>query len=208
MANEYVTQAALKATLSLTGETFADADIDAALEAASRSVDGHCRRRFYADADVNQIRYYSPFSKSLLPIDDLVTLTTLKTDPGGDGTFEETWTLNTDFNLLPLNPELIDATNRWPSTQIETHPLGSFYFPTSYPRSVQVTGKFGWAAVPPQVKEATTILAHRLLKRAREAAFGVVGLGLEGGAVTISKTDPDLAGLLDRSQLVRVKPNF
>lgn len=208
MANEYVTVAALKTTLNLTGETFADTDIGVALEAASRSIDGHCRRRFYADADALQARYYSPVSKTLLAIDDLVTLTSLKTDPGADGTFEETWTVNTDFVREPLNPELVDGTLREPWTLLRVHPSGNYYFPAGLPRTVELTGKFGWAAVPPTVKQACGILAHRLLRRAREAPFGILSIGIDQPGARLSQTDPDLAGLLYRAGLIRMKPSF
>lgn len=195
-ANEYVTVSELTATLSLTGETFAEADITIAVYAASRAIDGICGRRFYADSDALQVRYYSPWDRELLVIDDLTTLGSVKTDPGGDGTFEETWTENTDFLLEPLNPELIDGTNRKPWTLITRHPSGSYYFPTVYPRSVKVTGKFGWAVVPKPVSAIATVLASRIVRRMREAPFGVVGLGFDGGAVRIPKVDPDLALLL------------
>lgn len=203
MANEYVTSAALKATLSITGETYADADIAIALESASRAVDGICGRRFYADADATQVRVYSPSSRDLLRIDDLITLTSLKTDPGGDGTYEQTWTLNTDMVLEPLNPELIDATNRQPWTLIRRHPRGSYYFPADYPRSVQVTGKFGWPAVPAPVQTATSILASILLKRMREAPFGVVALGVDTAA-RIASTDRQVLALLTPYRRFRV----
>lgn len=206
MANEYVTSDELKATLDLSGETFANADIADALETASRVIDKTCKRRFYADANVNQVRYYTPVVTNLLRIDDLVTLTSLKTDPGGDGTFEETWVENTDFVLCPLNPELVDASVREPWTLIETHPRGSYEFPTRYPRSVQVTGKFGWAAVPSQVSTATTLLAHRFLRRMREAPFAIIGIGIDQLAARLPTTDPDVALML--KGLVRSKPVF
>lgn len=198
MANEYVTPASLKATLELTAETYADADINVALEAASRAIDDHTNRRFYADADALQVRVYSPVARDLLRIDDLTTLTTLKTDPSGDLVFEEAWVLNTDFVLEPLNPPLIDGTSKEPWTLIRVHPSGSFVFQIKYPRTAQVTGKFGWAVVPPVVKAATTILAGRYLRRARETPLGVLGLGLDGTAVRISRSDPDVATLLAR----------
>ena len=196
----------LKATLSISNETFADADITNAINAASRAIDGFCHRRFYADADAAQVRHYSPLDKKLLSVDDLITLTSLKTDPGGDGTFEETWTLNTDFTLQPLNRELIDATNRRPWTLIEVHPRGSFYFPTIYPRSVEVTGKFGWPVIPAVVSSAATLLAHRYLRRMRDAPFGVIGVGFDNTAIRLPKTDPDVAQMLTLGKVVRVRP--
>ena len=196
MANEYVTSAALKATLTLTGETFADADVAVAVESASRGIDELCERRFWLDADALQVRYYDAISRDLVRIDDLVTLTSLVTDPGGDGTFEETWTVNTDYILTPMNA----AADGRPYETITRHPSGDYLFPVLYPRAIKVTGKFGWSAIPPAIVEATTILAARLLKRSREAPFGITGMGLDGGAVHIARTDPDIkfltAGLI------------
>ena len=166
---DYVTSAQLKATLGITGTGF-DADLQASATGASRAIDKLCNRRFYADADANQVRYYSPVEPGLLQIDDLVTLTSLLTSDDGT-TFGNTWTLNTDFVLQPLNAAA-DA-EVWPYTSIKTHPNGSFLFNTFYPRSVQLTGKFGWAAVPAPVFDATTLLAERLYKMKREAPLGV-----------------------------------
>lgn len=199
--NEYATSAELKSTLELTGETFADADVALALTAASRGIDNLTGRRFYADADANKVRHYSPSDKKLLLIDDLVTLTTLLTDPGGDGTFEDTWALNTDFVLEPLNA----STDSQPWTMISKHPSGKFSFPTSYPRSVKLTGKFGWPAVPEAIKEATLILASKLMRRAREAPFGVIPGSIEGsGATRIGRADPDVMFLVGPYRLIPI----
>lgn len=187
----YVTRTALKGTLTLANETFADDDIDLALEAASRAIDEHCGRRFYPDSDAAQVRYFSALEDGIVRVDDLVTLTTLKTDPDRDGVFEYTWAA-TDYALGPVNAL---AEGR-PYTEIQRLPYGSYYFPTYYPATIQVTGKFGWAAAPPAVKAATSILATRLLKRMREAPLGVVGFGMDGATVRVSSTDPDVGMLL------------
>lgn len=188
MANEYVTAAAFKATLSLTGETYADADINVALEAASRGLDELCGRRFWVDADAAQVRYYQPINRDIVRVDDIVTLTTLQTDPGGDGTYESTWTLNTDHVLEPANA----VADSRPYELIVRHPTGNYYFPVGIPRGVKVTGKFGWAAVPPAIVQATTILASQLLRRSREAPFGIVSFGVDGAAARIARTDPNI----------------
>lgn len=190
MANEYVTSAELKATLSLTGETFADADVAVAVEAASRAVDQLCGRHFYKS--VSETRYYTPLSASLVVIDDLADFTTLDTDHDGDGTFEEAWTENTDFVFEPLNAEA----DGWPRTRIKLHPSSTVGFPVGYPRSVKLVGLFGWDAVPPAVAQATSIVAAQLLKRSREAPFGVVALGIDSAA-RIARFDPQVAMLLD-----------
>lgn len=177
--NAYVELEEFKKTAELTGTSFSDNDIQTALIAASRGIDEAFGRRFYADTDANQIRYYSPKSAVWLAIDDLVTLTSLDTDQTGDGTFSNTWTVNTDFMLEPLNA----AADSIPYQSIRVNPRSSIYFPTVYPRTVRVTGKFGWASVPAGIKTATTLVAARLVKRTREAPFGIVSFGLEGAAV-------------------------
>jgi len=191
MANEYASVAELKASLSLTGESFADPDIQLALTAASRAIDNATLRRFYPDVDVNQIRYYTPDVATEVQIDDVITLTAVAVDRSGDGTFSEAWTLNTDFVLEPLNA----AADSQPYTTIRMHPRSTRSMP-GYPRSVRVTAKFGWATAPEAIKEATLMLASRLLKRVREAPFGIAGLGIDGVAVRVARDDPDVYALI------------
>lgn len=194
MANEYATPAELKATLELSDYSFADADIELALTAASRAVEHIANRRFYQDPDAQQKRYYTPDDPCVLRIDDVIELTSVRTDDDGDGVFETTWQ-PTDYVIEPLNA----PTDGKPWTTLRVHPHSPLVFPC-VPRSVEVTGRFGWPAVPEPIKEATIILATRLLRRAREAPFGVVGLpALEGGfdgAARVAAADPDVIGLV------------
>lgn len=188
----YVQVEEFKSTIELSGTSFSDEDVKIALKAACRAIDEICGRRFYPDSDALQVRYYSPDDMWTLYVDDIVTITSLKTDDGGDGTFENTWTVNTDYIAEPLNA----AADAQPWTKLCVHPTGTHYFPTNFPRSVELTGKFGWLTPPAQVEEATSLLAHRLLKRARQAPFGVSGLGLDGSVVRIMMRDPDVCMLL------------
>ena len=119
-------------------------------------------------------RYFTPNRLSVIEIDNLTTLVSFKTAPNGDGSFSNTWTMNTDFVLEPLNA----AANGYPYERIRVHPLSSYAFP-NYPYSVQIVGTWGWAAVPAAIKAATTLLAARFFRRPREAAFGVAGMGFE-----------------------------
>lgn len=183
----------LKGTLELQGTNFADRDVQDAILAASRAVDDFTGRRFYPDADALQVQYYTPLVGSYVEIGDLLTLTSVKTDNDGDGTFETTWTQTTDFVLEPFNAD--DEPEPEPWTLIRAAGRSSRRF-RCHPRSLEVTGKFGWAAPPAAVKMATTLLASRLLKRSREAPFGIVSLGLEAGAGRIVRDDPDVVGLL------------
>jgi hypothetical protein len=137
-------------------------------------------------------RYYSPMDGHALEITDLVTMGTMQSDYDGDGTFETTWTENTDYILEPLNAALDGK----PYERLRVHPLSANRLPC-WPRSVAVTGQFGWPAVPAQVKEVTILMAARLLKRTREAPFGVAGIGLDGVPTRIARIDPEFQWQLD-----------
>ena len=189
-ANEYVGADTLKATLNLAGETYADDDVLAAVVAASRQIDQWCGRRFYKDSS-DTTRYYTPIRPGRLNIHDLADLTSVSVDQDSDGTFETTWTENTEFTFDPLNAE----TDGWPRTAIRVVPRSGAYLPCE-PRAVKVVGRHGWDTVPPAVVQATTILASRLLKRARETPYGISAVGLEGEAVRISAIDPDVNALI------------
>lgn len=199
--SQYVTSAELKQTLTLTGQTFADGDLAVAIEAASRGIDDTCGRRFWLDADANQVRYYDPTDPRVCRLDDLVELTGVAVDADGTGAYAQVWTLGVDFTLSPVNA----AADGRPWELLTTHPMGRYALPTGVPRPVRVTGRFGWPAVPPGVKQATTILAARLLKRAREAPFGVAALGIDAGSglmhsARVAARDPDLRFLLSGVQ--------
>jgi hypothetical protein len=126
----------------------------------------------------------------MVALDDLVTLTTFATDWSQSGTYT-TLTQNTDFYLEPSN----SASDGWPFTRATAAPYSSG-FPYGLPRSVKVTGKFGWAAVPYPVTQAATIMAARLMKRAREAPLGTIGFGIDGNVVRVPRIDPDVDALL------------
>jgi hypothetical protein len=77
-------------------------------------------------------------------------------------------------------------------------PSSTVYAFTPNVTEVTITGLFGWSEdVPPNVTQATKILASRLLKRVREAPFGIAGAGMDGMPVRVSKSDPDVNLLLN-----------
>lgn len=134
MTNAYCGLATLKARVNITG-TGDDTALRLLLEAASRAVDKYCHRWFYA---ISATRYYAGAGNEFfLNADDLLSITTLKTDEDGDGTFENTLTENTDFFLYPLN--------EYPKTRAEINPEGSYsMFGAGTPRGVQIVGLFGY----------------------------------------------------------------
>ena len=188
---DYIQVEELKATLEISGQTFADNDVQRAVTAASRIVDNITDRRFYADADATHVRYYTSQSATSCDIDDLSTLGAVDVDYGGQGVFSTTLTQNRDYVLEPLNATELGV----PWQRIRITQLG-FQLPT-FVRAVRVTGQFGWTSVPEDIKAATGLVASRLLKRSREAPFGVVAIGMDGSAVRVAQSDPDVCALLD-----------
>ena len=157
-------------------------------------IDEYCGRTFTQDATGATVarRFTWQGGPSIL-IDDLITAATVQTDWNGDGTFETTWVADTNYQLEPFNAALWGK----PYERLGMAPLSSVCFPP-WNGGVKVIGQWGWPSVPAPVKQATTIMTTRLLRRAREAPFGVVGLGIDNQAVRISKVDPDLCFLLDQ----------
>lgn len=189
----YVDTDALKASLELVGSTHYDDDLDSAALAASVAIDNLLGRRFGKSTE-DEARLYSTTGRvSPFTIDDLVALTSVTVDRDGDGTFEETWTRDTDFRLLPLNAEASSL----PWRQIEVMTRGRY----SLPRTggvLKVTGRFGWGSPPAPVVEAATLLATQLYKRKREAPFGVQALSVGDATVAaqIARRDPHISMLL------------
>ena len=193
--SQYVTPEELKKTLTLTGTVFADYDIEPAINAASDAINHMCgRRKFDADTSTATIKYYKPSNASVIVINDLIELTELTTDTDGDGDFEDTWEIDRDIFLWPYNA-LDDGR---PFTQIHLNTFKATKgFPSCVPRSAKVEGKFGWPELPSFLNPTTKMLASRLIKRMREAPFGVVTVGLDvGSAIRIGSTDPDIQGMI------------
>lgn len=189
----YITSSALKATLNI-GSTYADSDVTVAIEAASRACDGYKGVAPGMFATLPQVRVYSPQScDAHVDIDPLNTLSTLKIDTDGNGTYDTTWTSGTDFVLQPPNGN----TDGIPYDRVLILPQSGRSF-SGYVNGVQVTGTFGWSTTPYGVTQATTILAGRLLKRARETPNGIQTVaGDIVAAARLGRVDPDVAFLLD-----------
>lgn len=193
--SEYTSQEALKKTLTLSGTTFADYDIIPAIAAASDAMNELCGRKFDLDTSEDTVRLYRPASGTVVVVNDIIELTSCFCDMDGDGDFEEEFVLDKDFFLWPYNALADDR----PHTQLHLNTMNAKQsFPAWNPRSVEVTGKFGWPVLPSFLEVTTKMLAARLIKRMREAPFGVVTVGLDiGSAIRIGRTDPDILALTE-----------
>lgn len=191
----YCTVAELKAELGIT-DSSADTQLSLSIDAAARQVNSYCgRRTFDVDASVT-VREYHPTLWSSARVDEISSTVGLivEVDLDGDGTYETTLTLGTDFLLLPRNA----LVNGLAYDQILL--IGNTYsFPAYYlseRASLRVTAKFGWPSVPPDVKKACLIQAAQLYK-AKDTAFGVAGFGDLGVLRVQAKINPLAAALLD-----------
>jgi hypothetical protein len=193
ITNGYTTLALFKTRFAVTETTY-EASIEAAVEAASRRIDRYCGRRFWQDASV-VTRVYTATDPQWLWTDDISTSTGLivTTDDNWDGTYENTWTLDSytstyGFALEP--PNAADNSQPWNVLA----PLNSAFPTVRY--GVKVVAKFGWAAVPTEIAEACMILARRVYLR-KDSAFGVLQSPEFGEPIFLRKNDPDVAALLD-----------
>ena len=200
ITNGYVTLATVKKALRIT-DTIDDTILELSVEAASREIDGFTERQFFP---VTETRVFIPRDSFTVEIDDLTTLTTLKTSSLGKD-FDITWTA-TDYQLEPLNK--IAGGIATPATRIRA--IGDYVFPTfeprnvnSYQATVQVTGVWGWPAIPTAVQQAALLLTLRQFKR-YDAPLGLAGIDDLGVAMRVGRIDPDVEKLLSPFRKVRM----
>lgn len=201
IVNGYGTLDQFKTRYSIQGtDALRDAQIELNIQGMSRLVDGYCRRRFFVAA-ADETRYFTAidYGHLFLP-DDLNSITSIKTDDDGDGTYENTWA-TTDYLTMPPN-RIADIT---PITWLILRPAGARMFPL-YEAAVEIVGKFGYctlANIPDLVREATLLQSYRWYMRS-EAPFGVVGSAEMGQMRAITKIDPDVE--MSLSSLMREIP--
>lgn len=194
ITNGYITLNLLKSSLSIE-DNIDDEFLELAIESGSRQIDQACERQFFQASD---IRIYAPRDSFVTEIDDLVTLTTLKTSSDADGVFDIEWDPK-DYQLEPLNGIVGGIPS--PTTQIRV--TDEYLFVTDGGEAtVEVTGTFGWPEIPVQIQQATLILASRLFER-RNSPLGVAGFG-DLGAVRVSKIDADIDNLIGPFKKVRM----
>lgn len=199
ISNGYATLNDIKAALRIS-DSIDDGILELSIEAASREIDGYTERRFYQTTGT---AVYVPQDSFTVDIDDLYTLTSLKTSPDGSG-FTQTWTAS-DYQLEPLNRLAGGIVS--PYTRIRA--IGAYTFPVwepnnvnSYEATVEVVGTFGWASIPTAIKQATILLAMRQYRRF-DSPLGVAGFD-DVGVIRVGRVDPDVQRLIDPFRKVRM----
>jgi hypothetical protein len=197
---QYVDKDDLKAYIGLTG-TAQDNNIDTAIDSACRLIDSICGRKFSQDESV-VVKTFTPKSSIYLDTPDISTTTGLivKLDDNDDGTFETTLILNTDYIVEPTNPRVIKITGG--TTYYEPYnkitildTRSSERFDPSIKNNIEITAKWGYSAVPEDIKTATLIQALRYFKR-KDTPFNTYGDINTGVSELFSRLDPDVQTIL------------
>lgn len=152
LVNCYLTLQALKDAVKDPRST-ADSAYERAITAASRWIDGHCRRHFWL-APAPGPRLVRATSRAVLNPGDFATAdgAAVEVDAAGTGTF-------TPLDASAWQPEPLAPLPGWPFERLApvAHPAG---WPIHGPRAgVRVTARWGWPEVPAQVEEACLLLA-------------------------------------------------
>lgn len=197
LSTRYCSLEELKSRVGEASRTDHDFELSIAVDSGSRSIDGFCGRIFYL-AGTASARVFYPRDPYLAKVDDFYTITDLviKTDEDNDGTYETTWA-SADYQLEPLNG-VVDGESGWPFWRIRA--VGTKRFPCVSANTrapLQVTAKWGWAAVPVNVKDASLILAEEAF-RLKDSPFGVGGYG-QFGIIRV-RDNPMAARLVARYQ--------
>lgn len=162
-------------------DTVDDAEIAAAITAASRAIDRSCHRQFGNTGSTSTTRTYTARhdrerGKYTVEVDDIWD------DDGLTLTVSDVAV--TDFTLRPYDAEKDGK----PYTLIV---FGGTVATTEGAIEVTTT-KWGWAAIPPGITEACLIQMARLIKR-RDAPFGVAGSPEMGSEMRLlARLDPDV----------------
>lgn len=147
--------------------------LDGAVWAASRGIDDFCQRQFN-DAESASTRVFRAASGCLAIVDDFHTTAGLvvKIDADDDGEYETTLS-SSEYECQPLNG-VVGGVPGWPYWKLRA--VGARAFPGYRRAGLQVTARWGWAAVPKPVTEACRVAAEELFKL-RDTPFGIGGYG-------------------------------
>lgn len=196
VTNGYCSLADVKSALRIT-DTVDDSLLEQSINSASRMIDQYCNRYFYSGS-AGEVRYFQANDAYTCWIDDCQTITAVKTAVTDPTVFDTVWA-TTDYQVLPANRYSNGA--YYPITGLQV--TDNYWFPTWADIAlVEVTGTFGWSAVPEPIKFATIIQASRLFKRL-ESPLGVAGVSDIGIMRVGSNVDGDVAQLCNPFRLLR-----
>jgi hypothetical protein len=179
-------------------DTIDDANLERAINSASRLIDGYCQRSFFKSTTA-ETRHFVATNSTLCEIDDLVSVTHVKTSEFIPASYTTTWDAD-DYQLNPLNNRVAGVYAPYNSITA----VGTIGFPISGQTAlVEVRGIWGFSDIPDPVAQATIIQASRIFKRL-DSPLGVLGMGDLGVVRIGTRLDPDVAQLLENYRLLRI----
>jgi hypothetical protein len=149
------------------------------IEAASRAIESYCNRRFYSTSET---KYFNGAGLTLW-VPDLLSITTLKTDEDGDGTYENTFQAATaPYDYFTYGPSIEDSLNTYPITHLVINPDGDYgSFALGYLKGVQIAGVWGYgdgtSATPYVITAITGTVATTTGLTLTLSADGVIEIG-------------------------------
>ena len=183
----YTVISKVKSYLGISGDDYDDILLSM-IEAASDTIDKFCHRTFLVK-DIPETRDFDAWGTTRVRIDDLRSITSLKVDTDGDGTFG-TELLEGDYLLQPAN--------KLPKLWIDLRSTGTKLakFP-KLPQCVEITGLWGYGdSIPQPISQACIMLASRWFKR-KDTAFATAVATPELGRFEVSmNVDVDMKLLL------------
>ncbi len=174
-------------------DTEDDPRVELSLNAAARQIEQFCNRQFN-DSGSTGVRQFCSHSRRRAIIDDFSTQTGLVIEVGSDSGTWTTWTVGTDFRVGPTNANRAENPE---SAYWRILPINGGYFPVNVDEepNIRATARWGWGAVPDNVKLANLIHGSKLFRR-RDSPEGILG-GFDGNAIRVSMfMDPDVKSLL------------
>jgi len=181
---------------ALTSATY-DTIYAAVADAVSEAIDEHCFRTFTVPTSATARTYHPTRDLCMVDeLDDIANTTSLAVavDLADSGT----------YTSLSSSYWFAEVDNR-SGRVLGIRSTSTFPWSVTGRRTLQVTARYGWPAVPGPVERAALIWALRLLNR-RQTPTGIMGFG-EFGGVRLSTIDPDVRALLSpfrrRARLLR-----
>lgn len=188
--NGYCTVAQVREELSDDAERLSAALLEKAVNATSRAVDDWTGRRFWQDP-VPVIRKDRPDRCEHVDVGDISTTDGLIVETRGSLAGDwSPWTLDTDYEL----DEALGSANGGAFAWDRLVAVGARTFRPARFRTLRITARWGWSAVPIQVEEATILRAVAIFKR-KETPYGIADFG-EFGPVRIGRQDADVMEML------------
>ena len=181
LADPYATAPEYRARVTKTDTSEDATTLIDQLKGVSRWLDRELRRFFNIDAAVVTRTFDGNGATRLWLPRDIATTTGLivKVDDDADWDYDYTLAIGTDFWVGP--PDADKDPEPWPWQYLEVNPNGQIGQWPDIVRSVQVTAKFGWPAVPQAIKELT-VMVTRNWRDMLESGMAVTLQNLETAA--------------------------